>query len=466
MAHCTSGRLAGPLRSLCAQFGQQEGLPFSDVLPAEQVEQALRDEGVTWRDRVFSPSLTLWAFLGQALSPDGSCCAAVARIVAWLVRRGRPACAAETGSYCKARRRLPEAVLRRLAHDSGRALHRQVPDSWRWHGRRVKVVDGATLSMPDTPANQKAYPQHNAQKPGLGFPILRIVTIFCLACGTVLEGALNPYQGKRSGENSLLRQMTEALTAGDVLLGDCCFSSYFDSALQRARGVDLVVRIHQCRHVDFRRGRRLGRADHVVNWERPNRPEWMDPATYAQVPAVMAVREVRVRVRQKGFRTQVYVVATTLVDAAAYPADDLAELYRRRWQAELHLRSLKVVLGMDVLRCLTPDMVRKEIWVHLLAYNLLRTVMAQAAKEHGLEPWQISFKGALQTVLAFADALADATAKGLPALYAALLQAVASHRVGDRPDRVEPRKRKRRPKHYPNLTQPRQQARAALLTGS
>src|SRR5436190_3966507 len=372
MAHSTSGQLTGPLRSLCAQFGQQLELPFSKVLSEHQIEQAFLQENFHWRDRVFSPELTLWAFLGQGLNPDPSCRAAVARVLAYLVQQGQPACAAETGSYCKARQRLPEAVLRRLAHTTGQELHQQVPDGWRWHGRHVKVVDGTTLSMPDTPANQQAYPQHNAQKPGLGFPLLRMVAIFCLACGTVLEAALSPYQGKRSGENSLLRQMTATLQAGDVLLGDCCFSSYLDIAHQRDRGVDVVVRMHQCRHVDFRRGQRLGQADHVVMWERPKRPDWMDETTYAKVPATMAVREVRVRVEQKGFRTKVYIVATTLLDAEEYPAEDLASLYRRRWQAELNLRSLKVVLGMDVLRCKSPDMVRKEIWVHLLAYNLLR----------------------------------------------------------------------------------------------
>jgi hypothetical protein len=356
--------------------------------------------------------------------------------------------------------------VRRLAHETGRARQRPLPDGWRGHGRRVKVVDGATLAMPDTPANQQAYPQHNAQKPGLGFPILRLVSIFCLACGAGLEAALNPYQGKRSGENALLRQMTETLTAGDVLLGDGCFSSYFAVALQRARGVDVVVRSQQCRPVDFRRGRWLGPAAHRVRWQRPKRPAWMAAAPYAQVPEAMAVREVRVRVRQKGFRTQVYVAATTLRDARAYPADDLAELYRVRWQAALPRRSLQVVLGMDVLRCRTPDRVRKEVWVHLLAYNLLRTVLAPAAKEQGLEPWQISFKGTLQTVLAFADTLADATAERLPGLYATLLKAVARHQVGDRPDRREPGKRKRRPKHYPHRTHLREQARAALLKGS
>lgn len=466
MPHCTSGRLAGPLRRLCAAFGQQGGLPFGDVLSAEQVEQAFRDANVRWRDRVFSPALTLWAFLSQALSPDGSCRAAVARVVAWLASQDQPPCAAATGSYCKARGRLPEAALRRLAHDTGRALHRQLPDGWRWHGRRVKVVDGATLSMPATPANQEAYPQHNAQRPGLGFPLMRVVTIFCLASGAVLEAALGRYQGKRSGENALLRAMEEGLEPGDVLLGDCAFASYFDLAQRRARGVDAVVRMHQCRRVDFRRGRRLGRADHIVAWVRPKRPEWLDAETYARVPEMMEVREVRIQVRQKGFRTRVYVVATTLLDAAAYPAEDLGELYRRRWQAELNLRSLKVVLGMDVLRCLSPALVRKEVWVHLLAYNLLRTVLAQAAQGHGLEPWQISFKGALQTVLAFAEALADAAAERWPALYAVLLAAVASHRVGDRPDRVEPRKRKRRPKHYPYLMQPRDEARKALMPRS
>jgi hypothetical protein len=469
MPHCTADLPPGPagaLRALRAQFGQHPGLPFGDVLSAEQVEQACRDEGLTWRDRLFSPALTLWAFLSQALSPDGSCTAAVARVVAWLARQGRPACSAQTGAYCKARQRLPEGALRRLAHQTGRALHQQVPDAWQWHGRRVKVVDGATLSMPDTPANQAAYPQHNTQKPGLGFPLLRVVTIFCLASGAALEAALGRYQGKRSGENSLLRQMGAGLEPGDVLLGDCCFSSYFDVADRRARGVDVVVRMHQCRRVDFRRGRRLGPADHVVTWERPKRPEWMDAAAYAEVPETMAVREVRVRVKQPGFRTKVYVVATTLLDAGAYPAADLATLYRARWQAELNLRSLKVVLGMDVLRCLSPALVRKEVWVHLLAYNLLRAVMAQAARAHGLVPWQVSFKAALQTVLAFAETLAAAPPGRLPALYAALLQAVASHRVGDRPDRLEPRRRKRRPKHYPHLTRPRDEARAALLNGT
>ncbi len=466
MPHGTSGRLAGPLRRLRAPFGQQDGLPFGDVLSAEQVAQALRDAGVCWRERVFSPALTLWAFLSQALSPDGSCRAAVARVVAWLAGQGQPPCAAATGSYCKARGRLPAAALRRLAQDTGRALHRQVPDGWRWHGRRVKVVDGATLSMPDTPANQQAYPRHNAQRPGLGFPLMRIVTIFCLASGGVVEAALGRYQGKRSGENALLRDMDEGLEPGDVLLGDCAFASYFDLAQRRARGIDAVMRMHQGRRVDLRRGRRLGVADHVVTWQRPKRPEWMDAATYAHMPEALGVREVRVRVRQKGFRTRVYVVATTLLDAEAYPAEELGALYRRRWQAELNLRSLQVVLGMDVLRCLTPEMVRKEVWVHLLAYNLLRTVLAQAAAQHAVEPWQLSFKAAPQTVLAFADPLAQAAAERLPELYAVLLEAVARHRVGDRPDRIEPRQRKRRPKHYPYLMQPRDEARKALMPGT
>lgn len=465
MPHCSPGRLSRPLQSLRAQFGQHEALPFSDVLTAAQVEQALADEQLTWRERLFTPALTLWAFLSQVLSPDGSCRAAVARVLAWLLRQGRPACSADTGPYCKARGRLPERFVRRLAHETGRSLHRQVPAPWLWRGRKVKVVDGTTLSMPDTPANQAAYPQHNAQRPGLGFPILRVVVLFGLACGAVVEAVIGRYQGKQSGENSLLRQMHEGLEAGDVLLGDCCFCSYFDLARHQARGIDAVVRLHQRRRVDFRRGRRLGKLDHVVGWARPDRPDWMGEAAYARVPERLRLRELRVRVAQPGFRTDVYVVVTTLLEAAAYPAAALAELYRARWQAELHLRSLKVVLGMDVLRCQTPEMVRKEIWVHLLAYNLLRAVLAQAAQAHGAEPAQLSFKGALQTVLAFAELLAEAAPEQLEALHAALLAAVARHRVGDRPDRVEPRAQKRRPKHYTFLSKPRQQARAALLKG-
>jgi hypothetical protein len=461
--HSTPRRRARQIETLRAQFGQADGLPFADVLPAGRVERALREEGADWREVVFTPALTLWAFLTQVASPDGSCRAAVARVLAWLVAQGRTPCTPKTDPYCKARGRLPEPLLRRLARETGRALHDQAPAGWRWHGRPVKVVDGTTVSMPDTPANQAAYPQNPAQAAGLGFPIARLVVVFCLACGAALDAALGRYQGKQSGENSLLRALADALDAGDVVLGDRYFGGYFDLALWHGRDVDAVVRLHQRRRADFRRGRRLGPGDHVVQWARPARPAWLDEDDYRALPDRLAVREVRVRVGRRGFRTRAFVVVTTLLDAAAFPARELARLYRARWQAELDLRSLKVTLGMDVLRCKSPALVRKEVWAHLLAYNLIRTVLAQAADDLGCLPQALSFAGAVQTLAAFGARLLGADGATAAELHAWLLVAVGSHQVGDRPDRVEPRKKKRRPKSYPLLTEPRGLARKALL---
>jgi hypothetical protein len=458
MPHSNRRRPRRQIETLRAQFAQADAATFADVLSEQRLQAALRDEGATWREQVFTPVLTLWAFLTQVLGGDGSCRAAVARVLAWLAAQGRPACSARTAAYCKARGRLPESLFVRLARETGRALQDGAPAEWLWKGRRVKVADGTTVSMPDTPANQRDYPQNPTQQPGLGFPIARLVVVFSLACGAALDAALGPYQGKKTGENALLRTLADAFEPGDVLLADRYFAGYFDVALLHARGVDVVVRQHQLRQTDFRRGNRLGRDDHVVLWDKPRRPDWMDEETYDALPGWLIMREVRVRVRQKGFRTQTLVVATTL-RLLAITAADLAELYRARWHAELDLRALKITLGMDVLRCKSPAMVRKELWAHLLVYNLIRTVMAQAARAHDRPPRDLSFTGAVQTLTAFAGLLAGAAAAERDGLYGRLLAAVASHPVGDRPDRVEPRARKRRPKDYPNLNGPRDQAR-------
>jgi hypothetical protein len=409
--------------------------------------------------------LTLWAFLAQVASPDRSCRAAVARALAWLVAQGRRPGRPATGPYCKARARLPEALPRRLARETGHDLHAQAEAAWLWQGRKVKVADGTTVSMPDTPANQRAYPQPDAQEPGLGFPLARAVVVFCLATGAALDAALGRYRGKRTGEAALLREVADAFAPGDVVLGDRSFGSFFDLALWRARGVDAVVRLHQARRADFRTGRRLGPKDHVVVWARPDRPEWLDEATYASLAGGLAVREVAVRVTQPGFRTRRLVVATTLLDARRYPAAALAALYRARWHAELDLRSLKATLGLDVLRCRTPAMVRKEFWAHLLAYNLIRAVMARAAQDLGCAPRELSFAGAWQAVRAFGERLLEADGSQAEELHEWLLIVVGCHQVGDRPGRVEPRARKRRPKHGAYLTKPREQARAELLSG-
>jgi hypothetical protein len=269
----------------------------------------------------------------------------------------------------------------------------------------------------------------------------------------VLEATLGKYGGKKTGENSLFRKLAHCLGTGDVVVIDRYFGGWCDLALLQARGTDVVVRKHQLRHTDFREGTRLGKDDHLVCWPKPARPKWMTRKTYASLPKQLALREVRVHVTQKGFRTKELVVVTTLLDPMEYPAEDIAELYRRRWHAELNLRSLKTVLQMDHLRCKTPHRVRNEFFVHLVAYNLIRRLMALSAQEKGTQPWQVSFKGALQTVNAFLPILcSNVTPEDW---CTALAAAIATHTVGDRPDRYEPRVKKRRAKEYDLMNKPR-----------
>jgi hypothetical protein len=418
-------------------------------------------------DHVYTPPVTLWVFVTQCLSAGKSCVAAVARLIVLPVALGQPPCSAATGAYCKARAKLPEALLRDLATGLGAALERDAPEAWRWHGRRVVLADGSTLSMPDTPDNQRVYPQPGRQKPGLGFPQLRLVVLLGLATGALLDAATGPTKGKDTGEPALFRQLLAALRAGDVVVADRFYCSYWLVALLRAAGVDVVCRLHQCRHYDFRRGRRLGQHDHVATWAKPAKPDWMDPDTYAALPEELPVRELRVDVDRPGYRTRRLVVATTLSDAATYPRADIAELYHERWQVELDLRSLKQTLHLDVLTCRTPAMVRRELWTHLLAYNLVRQALAEAAQAGQVRPRALSFAGAQQTLAAFRWLLLlAAPGPWREQIVASVRAALATHRVGQRPGRVEPRAVKRRPKEYDRLMKPRAQARAELLAGA
>ena len=359
---------------------------------------------------------------------------------------------------------MPEGVLQRLTRDVGAALLHRAPTGWRWLGRDVKIVDGTTASLPDTKAIQAVYPQSHG-KPGLGFPLIRLVAVFSLAVGTVLDAAVGPFVGKQTGESALLRGLHDHFQPGDVVLADRYYCSYFELALLKQRGVDAVMRLHQRRPVDFRTGKRLGSSDHVVVWKKPKRPEWLDEVTYAQLPDQLEVREVRLRGTRPGFRTQTIVVATTLLNPQKIRRNDLTALYRMRWHGELDLRSLKQTMQMSILRSKSPEMVRKELWAHFLAYNLIRTVMAQAAQQHQKEPRQISFKGTLQTLLAFAPHVLAARRNELPELADRILSAIAQHEVADRPDRYEPRARKRRYDNFKHLLRPRAEAKALLLKG-
>jgi hypothetical protein len=333
-------------------------------------------------------------------------------------------------------------------------------------GRPIKVFDGSTVTMPDTKANQKAFPQHPRQKPGVGFPIARIGVLFSLACGAVLQWGLCRYKGKAQSELALLSKMQGCLSLGDIVLADRYLCAYCVFAWLLEIGVDLLTRLHQSRKTDFRRGRRLGKGDHLVEWLKPARcPPWMPKAVFARLPAVLTLREVKVQVVQPGFRTKNLIVVTSLLDADLYPAVELAEAYRMRWQAELNLRSLKQVMQMDHLRTKMPKRVRTEIAMHLLAYNLIRTVMSQAAQRRGCSSREISFKTALQMLVAFQPYFLKAKKSELSQLYEIMLSAIAEHRVGDRPDRIEPRAVKKRPKNYPRLKVPRSDAKHKLLQG-
>jgi putative transposase len=439
-------------RRAVEQARRHQGLYFAGLLSEQTILSALGLAREVWQGWVYTPAVTVWVFLAQCLSADHSCREAVAGLLSWRLARGLRACSAETGAYCTARDRLPEETCQQLLRQTGRQLDEEAPREWRWHAHRVLDVDGSTFTMADTPENQAEYPQLDSQKRGCGFPIARIVVVFSLAVGTVLEAALGQYQGKKTGENSLFRTLHPLLETDDVVLADRYFSGWFDLALILQRGAHVVVRQHQRRTSDFRMGQRLGAYDHVVSWLKPPRPSWMSMEQYAALPNYLLVREVRVLVQQKGFRTQRLVVVTTLLDAE-YEAEELAQLYRRRWQAELHLRSLKSVMQMDHLRCKTPHRVRNELYMHLIMYNLLRRVVALAAFSAGVEPWQVSFKGALQTLTKFLPLLE--TNIDTAVWCAALLAACAAHEVGHRPDRFEPRVVKRRPKPHKRMTMPR-----------
>lgn len=440
-------------RRAVALARREGGLYFASLLSEDRILQAFGEARRFWQGWIYTPAVTVWVFLSQCLSPDHSCCDAVARLIAWRLASGLRPCSADTGAYCTARGQLPEEVCSQLMRETGRETDEAAPPDWRWQGHRVLNVDGSTITMPDTEANQAEYPQQPGQARGCGFPIARIVVVFSLTVGTVLNAAIGKYQGKQTGENSLFRTLHGMLREGDVVLADRYFSGWFDIALIRQRGAEMVIRKHQLRATDFRTGRRLGQGDQLVCWRKPSRPDWMSREQYALLPDELTLREVRIHVRQKGFRSKTLIVVTTLLDAATYPAAEIAALYRRRWQAELNLRSLKVVLQMDHLRCKTPERVRNEFYMHLVGYNLIRNLMAAAAFKAEATPWTISFKGTLQIITNLAPVLS--TRVTTDEWCETLFEAIAAHQVGNRPNRFEPRVVKRRPKSYKLMREPR-----------
>jgi hypothetical protein len=460
VAHPTAALRPDHVAAFRAALALRPDAALADLLGAGALAEHLPGDGAA----VYHPLLTLRLWLNQVLDADRSCRQAVIRLAAERAGDALPAVSAATGGYCKARRRLGEDGLHRLALEAGRALHRRALLPWRWQGRRVLVADGTTVTLPDTPANRRDYPQPDGQRPGLGFPMVRLVGLLCLATGALLDLAVAPYAGEGTGELALFRSLWHHLRPGDVLLADRAFCSWPEMAALLARGVDVVLTKNASRRTDFRTGRRLGPRDHLVRWPKPKaRPEWLDAAAWAALPEALLLRELEV-LRRRGKRRAV-VAATSLADAAAWPRAALRGVHGQRWEGEVDLRSVKVTLGMGELRCKSPEMARKELWVYLLGYNLLRGRLAQAAAGAGAAPRQLSVAAARQAWEAFAEAVRKAGANRAE-VWGRLLAAVGTHRVGNRPGRAEPRAKKRRKKNYPVLTVPRDQARRRLRRAS
>ena len=402
------------------------------------------------RERLFPPTETLSMFLAQALSADGSCRQVVNDAMVKRVIAGMKPGSTDTGGYCKARARLPLRMISTLACDAGRIVANGALCWWHWRDRPVRLVDGATATLPDTEENQGAFPQSSSQKPGLGFPICRVVALLCLGSGALLDAAMGPCEGKGSDEQSLLRDMLDSLQSGDILLGDALYATYFLLWDLIRGGADGLFEQHggRKRSTDFSVGEKLGVRDHIIFLTKPKqKPDWMSQDEYDQAPATVRVRE---------FQADGKIMVTTFLCPKETPKRMLKALYRQRWNVELDLRNIKTTLGMEHLRCKTPEMAIKELWVYLLAYNLIRLLMAQAALLADQIPRQLSFKHAMQIWIAWQQRGGgghDAVSIN------ALLVLIAEPRVGLRPGRIEPRARKRRPKPFPLLTTPRQEAR-------
>jgi hypothetical protein len=411
------------------------------------------------RESIYTPTTLFWAFLAQVLNPGMACQELVGKIRAWLITRPinpkRPALG--TSAYCEARLALPAPFLQAAFDHLRDNLQQKAGTTWLWCGREVKVLDGTSASMPDTPANQAEWPQPSMQKPGCGFPVAKMLGVFCLSTGAWIGHALSIWN---KHDLALWHQVAHWLVKGDVLVGDAGFCAWALMAELQQRGVDTVFRLHQARSKDMRRGKSLGPNDRVQTWDKPrscpaNSP-WQEEAM-AKMPEQMQVRVVKVVIERKGFRTKELWLATTLIDANIYPVAQLAELYYRRWSIELFFRDLKTTMQMEVLRCKSPEMIKKEILMHAIAYNAIRALILRSAAQQSSQLGRISFKGALDLVrqwLPKAEAYQDRPRK-LAQWMDELLEAISKVQNPERAGRREPRAKKRRDKSYQLLTKPR-----------
>jgi len=444
-------------------FYSDNSLPFGNVLSADRVREIFADSDALFgygENDLWNTGLTLWSFVGQVLQ-DGkqrSCNAAVTHATRYMLEHGMSPPSPDSGEYCRARHKLNAQVLRQLVCEMTEQMSLSVPVHWLWLGRNVKLVDGFTFTMPDTPENQKEFPQAKTQKPGVGFPIARACAVLSLANACIYNVAIGPYAGKETGETALLRKVLDSFKPGDVMLADRYFCSFFMLAILKSRGVDVCMSLHQLRKVDYSRVKWLGDNDYLDTWYRPQRAKWMSPDLYHSLPERMDIRVVAFNATSDN-QTEPLTVVTTLVDHEKYPATEIGKLYRYRWYAELDVFSIKQMLNLDHLRCKSPDMIRREFWTTLLAYNMVRLVCAQAAFVHHKLARQMSFTIACNTLLSQWLMPPDESIR--KTLGKHHLFQIACNEVGNRPGRIEPRVVKRRLKKYTLMTKPRYQYKRA-----
>lgn len=403
------------------------------------------------RVRLFPPPKMFWLFLSQVLERDGSCRESLRRFQAGLFRESRRTSSASTAGYCKARLKLRSGEIREISGEIAGRMGKACP--WSWRGRQVKVVDGTGISMPDSPDNRQTWPLSNRSSEGCGFPVMRMVAVFSLATGALIDLA---HGSLRVHERTLCRSLWDTLESGDVLLGDRGFCGFADFFLLKLKGVDCVMRKHG-RRINSGVIRKISRRDRIVEWRKTGIiPKWLDRNEWEAMPQTMAVREVEVTVQNPGFRTRKVFVVTTLLDEKRYPAASISELYRKRWRVELYFRDIKITLSMDILKCKTPAMIETELWMKVVAYNLIRAVIMEAALKHGVPIESLSFKGTISTILAWPmDYLMRNNRKYLSKAFEAMFAYIVADKVPRRTDRTEPRARKRRPKNYQLLNKSR-----------
>ncbi len=434
-------------------------LPFGNVLSAGRIREIFAGQDALFGSGdkdIWNAGVTLWSFIGQVLQ-DGkqhSCNAAVTRAIRYMVENDMEPPSPDSGEYCRARNKLNVEVLRQLVREITEKMSLSTPDHWLWHGRDVKLVDGFTFTMPDTPENQEEFPQAKTQEPGIGFPIARACVVLSLATACIEDIAIGPYAGKETGETALLRKLLPCFKSGDVMLADRYYCSYFMLAILKSRDIDVCMRLHQLRQTDYSKVKWLGKNEYIVTWHKPQRAKWMSQELYDSLPETMELRVIAFN-RTTDDQEEPLIVATTLIDHKQYPACEIGMLYGYRWCVELDIFAIKQSLKMDYLSCKSPDMIRRELWTILLAYNMVRLVCAQAAAVHDKLPRQMSFTLAGNTLLSqWLYPVPESAREEVGLRY---LEQIARNEVGNRPGRIEPRVIKRRPKSYSQMTKPRDQ---------